>query len=103
VFVISYTEAKRLAEETINRGYNVPGDQLMVIDSATIEKDYGWVFFYDSRRFLENDDENFMIAGNAPLIVEKDGTLHWLGTAKPVEEYLTAFESHRRAWGEAGR
>jgi hypothetical protein len=101
--VIDYSEAKRLVEEAINREYKVRGDQLIVIDSSTVEKDYGWVVFYESQRFMEHNDENYVIAGNAPLIVERDGTLHWLGTAQPVEEYLAAFEAQRRARGEAGR
>lgn len=101
--MITYADAKRLAEEAINKGYTVPGDELVVIDSSTMEKEYGWVFFYDSRRFLETNDESYMVAGNAPLIVEKDGAMHWLGTAKPVEEYVAAFESHRRRPAETGR
>lgn len=101
--MVSYADAKRLAEEAINRNYNVSGDELVVIESSTIQKDYGWVFFYDSRTFLESNDDTFMVAGNAPLIVENDGTLHWLGTARPVEEYLAAFEARRRSSADTGR
>ncbi len=101
--MLSYADAKHLAEEAINKGYNVPGDQLVVIDGFTMQKDYGWVFFYNSSRYLESNDESYLVAGNSPLIVEKDGTMHWLGTAKPVEEYLAAFESHRRRPAETGQ
>lgn len=101
--MISYEDAKRLAEEAINKNYNVAGDQLMVVESSTIQKDYGWIFFYDSRRFLESNDESYLVAGNAPLIVETNGTLHWLGTAKPLEEYVAAFEARRRPSAEGGR
>lgn len=101
--MINYAEAKRLAQEAVNKDYYVPGDRLVVVEQATMQKDYGWVFFYDSQKFLETNNESYRVAGNAPLIVEKDGTLHWLGTGKPVEEYLAVFESRRRPRSETGR
>ncbi|TGS04303.1 hypothetical protein EN834_08230, partial [bacterium M00.F.Ca.ET.191.01.1.1] len=45
-----------------------------IIDEATQEFDVGWIFFYQSSRFLETGDVQDSLAGNAPLFVSrKDG------------------------------
>ena len=72
---------------------------LMVLDDATIDLDYGWVFFYDSRAHIETGEIKHAIAGNAPILVEQaDGSLHVLGTAYPLEHYIREYESstHKR-------
>ncbi len=43
--MIDHATARALVTQHINAGYRVPGDQLVVLDEETLEKDYGWVFF----------------------------------------------------------
>jgi hypothetical protein len=60
----------------------------------TIERAFGWVFFYDSKRHVETGDFRDALAGNAPIVVTKsDGQVHVTGTAFPIEHYLKKFES----------
>ena len=76
------------------------GDELVIIDDATIERPFGWVFFYQSKRYLESGEFEFCLAGNAPLIVDRrTGEVHVTGTARPIETYIAAYESseHPRA------
>jgi len=64
-------------------------DELVVLDSQTEEHDFGWIFYYNSRKFLETQDENFMLVGNAPLIFEREtGHIFETGTAYAIEHYL---------------
>jgi hypothetical protein len=64
-----------------------------VVDDATIEKPWGWVFFYDSRRFLETGDDSSRLFGNAPIIVNATtGIASDTGTAYPVEHYISEYE-----------
>lgn len=94
--MIDRTRAREIVEKAINENYDVPGDQLVILDDATIEEDFGWVFFYSSRKFLETGDEQYLIAGNAPVIVSRDdGSLEWLGTALPVEDYVAEYKRRR--------
>ena len=59
------------------------------------ELPFGWLFFYDSKRHQETREFKYAIAGNVPfLITRKDGRVHTTGTARPVEEYLSAFEGY---------
>jgi hypothetical protein len=91
--MISKKSALELAIRRINSSYYVQGDCLVVIDEATIEKEYGWIFFYDSKKYIETNDKRYLIAGNAPILIEKsDGSIHILGTAMPVERYIEQYE-----------
>lgn len=70
---------------------NVP--DLAIVDSLTIEEDFGWVFFYQSKKYLESGDSSDALVGNAPLIVSRvDGSLHQTGTVEPVEFYIENFK-----------
>lgn len=87
--------ARAMVSKLINSGYNVPGDELVIVDEETIEKDYGWIFFYTSREYLETGDISAMVAGNGPIVVEKDGTVTHLGSARPAEYSIPEFELKR--------
>ena len=65
-----------------------------ILDSETLERSYGWVFFYQSRRYLETKDPSELLAGNAPLIVDRlTGKITETGTAHPTEYYLALHEA----------
>ena len=65
----------------------------VILDEHTIEKPWGWVFFYDSRKHVETGDVQFAIAGNAPYIVNRlDRSIHVTGTAKAIEHYISEYE-----------
>lgn len=65
---------------------------LVILDDLTIEGGFGWVFFWQSRTYVETGNEGDMLAGNAPLLVAReDGRLHVTGTAEPVEHYIANF------------
>lgn len=64
----------------------------MILDDETIEKNFGWVFFYDSKEHAETSDFRYALAGNAPIVVTRDGVIHETGTALPLEKYLERFE-----------
>ena len=73
---------------------NLPeDDEIIILDDATIEKSWGWVFFQTSKKWHETNDIKYAIAGNAPIIVEKDtGKLFFTGTAYPIEHYIQNYE-----------
>jgi len=65
---------------------------MVLLENRTLERAFGWVFFYDSKRHAETGSIRDAIAGNAPIVVTKDGQVHKTGTAHPVEYYLRKFE-----------
>jgi Immunity protein 35 len=77
----------------------VPGEDLVVVDAETITKSYGFVFFYNSRAYLETRDPLEMLGGNGPAIVLHDGSSHFLGTVQSAELALATFERERGLHG----
>ena len=70
--------------------------EFVLVDELTREYEFGWVFFYNTRAYLETGDEMQMAAGNAPVIVSTNGTVHVTGTAHPVEHYITLYRKSAR-------
>ncbi|WP_444893706.1 YrhB domain-containing protein [Microbulbifer sp. TRSA001] len=65
----------------------------VVLAEETIEKAWGWVFFYQSKTYVETGDFRNMLAGNAPIIVNRDtGQLSYAGTAHDIECYIKEYE-----------
>jgi hypothetical protein len=85
--------AKRLALERIAQSWSIADAHPVIMDDATIDRDFGWVFFYDSSRHIETGNFSDALAGNAPIIVNKhDGSLHITGTHKSILEFIEAYE-----------
>ena len=92
--MLTKTEARQLALDYLKQIESASGVELVLVDFE-IEKEFGWVFFYDSRPHYERGIESEALVGNAPIVVTKaDGKLHETGTAYPLEHYLKEFERY---------
>ena len=81
--MIDREEATRIAAEEIARHSNT---DLPYGIREIEERDFGWVFFHGPI------DRSILVAGNAPLIVDrKDGSVHVTGTGYPTEHYLQSY------------
>ena len=66
---------------------------LVVIGECTIERDWDWVFFYTSDRYLKTRDIRYALPGNAPYIVNRHtGEVRVMGTAQPIEYSIAEYE-----------
>lgn len=64
-----------------------------IVREYTLAKPYGWIFFYQSNEFLDGGAASAALAGNAPIIVDRNTSeLRVTGTAKPLEHYLLEYE-----------
>src|SRR5438874_1362415 len=82
----------RPAAESVIRSYlaqrSSPDHELVLLEAQTRERPSAWIFFYQTRRFVETGDYADALGGNAPLIVDRrDGSVHLTGTARPIEYY----------------
>ena len=85
--MIDFREALRRVETLVNQPdpYWPDRPSVRVRSDKTIEKSWGWVFFYDI--------PNETIAGNAPILVDREsGHLYSTGTAEPIESYISLYE-----------
>ena len=66
----------------------------IILKDETIEKYWGWVFFYQSKTYLKSKDFRDMLVGNAPIIVDKNsGQLTYTGTEHDIQYYINEYES----------
>lgn len=64
-----------------------------IVREATIAKPYGWIFFYQSKDFLDTGNPSAQLVGNAPIVVDgHTSELRVTGTAMPLEHYLAEYE-----------
>ena len=70
-----------------------------VIYDETVDRPYGWVFFFNHRDYVERGVRKAVLAGNSPIFVNRTtGEVEALGTAAPLEFYLKQIEA-RLGWG----
>jgi len=87
--MIDENTAKEIVYAEINRpdGYWPDKPEMIILDEHTVEKDYGWVFYWTSRPWHETGDFQYAIAGNGPILISRaDGALYQCGSAAPLEE-----------------
>jgi hypothetical protein len=90
-------KAREIVAEYLSEGRQTAnGITLMIVDELTQEHDFGWVFFYDSKEYIESGDFLYALAGNAPLVVLRDGSVRTTGTSRPLAEYLNEIETEQR-------
>ena len=88
--MINYANARARVQAAIN---HPDGPPMVVLDAATVERDYGWVFYYTTRRHKESGALEDYVPGNAPILVTRhDGALHPMGLTRTVEQYLADYE-----------
>ncbi len=91
--MISKEEAIKKVEDLLAE--RIPEQNPVILDEHTIEKEFGWVFFYQSKQYIETNDFQYMLAGNAPYIVNRfDGSIHETGTANTIEYYIDDYEKN---------
>jgi hypothetical protein len=69
---------------------------LMLFLKHTIKRDYGNLYNYNTRKFIEEKDYNHALIGNGSFLVEKkSGKIFQFGTAKSDEYYFAEYEGGR--------
>ena len=92
--MITIIEAEKIAKKYLLEKEREFDESLQLIDSETIEKSIGWVFFYNSKEYIETGDFLSMLAGNAPFIINRNnGELYETGTAMSLDEYVSEYEA----------
>ncbi|MDG3007557.1 YrhB domain-containing protein [Paludisphaera mucosa] len=76
--------------------------ELVILDDLTIEREWGWVFFYTTRGWRDGD-LRYAVGGNGPLLIDRhDGSIRSTGTSGATEDavadYEAELERRREAW-----
>jgi hypothetical protein len=76
-----------------------PGTDFVILEDKTVEKEFGWVFFYTTKKYFETKDKKYLMPGNSPLVVNrKDGSTTFLSTSVPPPK---AIEEYERTWRDS--
>jgi hypothetical protein len=73
---ISFDEAKIIAEKTVRAIADAANDEFGVVDNETIDE--GWLFYYNSKAFIESGNFRDALAGNGPIFVDRNGVMKML-------------------------
>jgi hypothetical protein len=90
--MMTMNKAKSLALDTIARLTNRPREELLLIDELTQCRRLGWIFFYETRAYLEAGDITRALGRTGPVVVTHGGGVHALGAERPAEELLRELE-----------
>jgi len=96
IIIMNVHQAKAKVSEELDKISDLcpHGTQFVIIEESTIEKSWGWVFFYQNKQFVHTKNIAQQIAGNAPFIVNKfTGKLTKTGTAYDLTQYLQVYEA----------
>lgn len=95
--MLTKEQARKKIQDRID-SFDLPAQkelELIILDDCTIEKEWGWIFFYSSKKWVETNDVQYAIAGNAPYIVNRfDGSIHETGTARSIEYYIDIYKGN---------
>lgn len=90
---IKYEEARRLAMDYLKR--QACDVELVLLEDETITEDFGWVFFYNTKKFQETGDFRDMLGGNAPIIIDnRNGKITETGTAYEIQHYIEEYRAN---------
>jgi hypothetical protein len=98
--MIEIEQAKEIVKnELLIQESNLLNDSLIIVDDFTIERPYAWIFIYTSKNLLETNDSKYLIAGNAPIIVDKrSGKMKSYSTAFSTDEIIDKYEEEGKLW-----
>jgi len=71
--------------------------------TKVVERPVGWIFYFNSKRYVETGNTTDALVGNAPFLVDRQKKcIVTLGTAYPVERYVEEYERTGRISHEYG-
>ena len=90
---ITRAEATEVANCKL-RTMGASGVELQLLAGKIEEFDVGWVFFYQSARYIETGDFSDSVVGNAPLFVSRsDGRLFPVSYHRSLAESMAAYRA----------
>ncbi|MGH6838396.1 MAG: YrhB domain-containing protein [Methylocella sp.] len=81
---ITLGQAQKIAQRELDR--TNPEHRFTLLPGDVQEFDFGWVFGFAPKKFLESHNINDTVPGGSSLVVERDGTTEFLGSSPPAHE-----------------
>lgn len=98
---IEFGRAREIARETV--AALADHHDYVLMEDQTVERPFGWVFFYTTRGYLMTRDPQHLVPGTAPFAVHRaNGSVHHLATSVPPGQAIAIYESMLQGNAQAG-
>lgn len=72
--------------------------EFVILPEETIERPFGWIFFYVPLRFQQSGNPSDLVPGAGPLVVYRSsGRTEYLSSSVPPEKAIAEVERRRAA------
>lgn len=89
---LSIQDAQKIAEKYLRDDLR----EMTIRSEMTREFEFGFVFYYAPKKFLETKDPMYLVPGNGPLVIDRrDRKAHPLTTSTDSDQ---AIEEYRKKW-----
>ena len=88
-------EARALVEASLAASAGDDGIDRAIIGDPVPAGDY-WVFFYQGRAYLDDDDLDAMLVGNGPIVVPPEGELFALSVTGDIDAQISELTDRSR-------
>ncbi|TGL45971.1 YrhB domain-containing protein [Leptospira perdikensis] len=83
ILIHSENDALQKANDYLNqKSADLEADEYII--TKTEVKQYGWLVYFTNKKYVETNDESFLLFGNGPFIINKyDASIYQIGSANP--------------------
>jgi Immunity protein 35 len=98
--MLDYEAAREIVLQYISENHPTRHNDnpIIIDDSSTIEQEWGWIFSFQGKRWVENKEHRYLMIGvPTTVVVEKsDGGLYYLPNCKTIEECISEYLRFRK-------
>ena len=95
--MLSREEARKIALLTIAESAKKTGYDLIIMEKAIVERDFAWVFPFNTREYIETGDFKKMTIGNGPVVVNRQTGVVVVAPPMPIGRFLEQYEAELKA------
>ena len=93
--MLTQKEAQAVAHQAINSPNPSWPDRPEMVITSCESRSQGWLFYYQSEKYLRSGAISDALAGNGPVLVSRhDGAYVHVGTAAPIAEAIAQAEQN---------
>jgi hypothetical protein len=93
--MLNLESAKKEIQDHLNLKYETENDALVIREDYIVHKEYGWIFSYESKKYLETGEIRYRRVGNFPLLIFKDsGKIYSVDSVKHLEKIVQEHQSY---------
>lgn len=97
--MLTFEQARKTVSDRLADSDFSVDNPLIILDHHTIEKPYAWIFSYTSKLYYETKETRYAIAGNCPIMVDKQTGKHTeYGSAYSLEKMIELYEEEESIW-----